>query len=417
MTKLIRVVAVAALTLAMPARAAAQSVTIGVEGKSSENASIAALGKTAALAFAATDATGTDIYVALSRDGGATFGPPVRVNSTPGDARASGEQPPRVAMVDRKTGTPEIAVVWISKKPEGTRLLWSRSTDGGRTFSASAVMPGSDGAGNRGWASIALSKSGQLFAMWLDHRETVRPPGAGEMKMDGMSHDPTAKAQLSKLYFAASDDKTARVITGGVCYCCKTSLVASTDGAVYGVWRHVYPGSQRDIALAVSRDGGRTFSAPARVNEDHWQFDGCPENGPAIAVDGASRIHVTWPTPPDGQTGTPLALFYAMSRDGRTFTPRVPLPTKGPAFHVQMTTTNSGEITIAWDEMTAAGRVIRAVRTHAQELGDVQFADVQSLRGIAGSYPVIANTPSGSVLAYTMQEKGRNRIAVLTLPR
>ena len=406
----------------LPVLAAAQSVTVGISGKTNDNASLASQGRKVALAFAASDATGTDIYVAVSSDGGATFGAPVRVNSTPGDARASGEQPPRVALIARKNGVPDIAVVWVTKTPEGSRLLTARSTDGGKSFSASAVFPGSDGAGNRGWASIATNSRGQLFAMWLDHRESAKPAAAaseikGDMKMEGMTHDPTAKAQLSKLYFAASDDKTPRIITAGVCYCCKTSLVAANDGAIYGVWRHVYPGSQRDMALAVSRDGGKSFAEPVRVSEDHWQFDGCPENGPAIAVDGAKRIHVAWPTPPDGKTETPLAMFYAMSTDGKRFSPRVRIPSKGPAFHVQMTSTNSGEVTIAWDEITAGGRVIRAVRTRAHSSGDVTFTDISAIKNTVGQYPVVAAVPDGVVLAFTQANQAEKRIAVLRLPR
>jgi hypothetical protein len=422
MTQLLRglaLLSLAAFPFGSRARQASEpAVTLGIDGKTNDNASIAARGRTVAVAFAATDANGTDIYLAFSRDGGATFGTPQRVNSTPGDARVSGEQPPRVALIDRKNGTPEIAVVWVTKTPAGARLLMSRSTDGGQTFSASAVVPGSDGVGNRGWESIAIDRRGRLFVMWLDHRESAKPgETGGEMKMEGMQHDPTAKAQLSKLYFAASDDKSPRIITAGVCYCCKTSLVATHDGAIYGAWRHVYAGSQRDIALAVSHDDGASFSTPARVSEDHWQFDGCPENGPALAVDGAKRIHVAWPTPPDGKTGTPLAMFYAMSKDGISFMPRVRLPSNGPAFHVQMTSTNTGAMTITWDEITTAGRVVRAVRARARDSGVPAFEGVPQLENVVGQYPVIASVPSGSVIAYTTTSKMGNRIAVLRVPR
>ena len=47
---------------------------------------------------ASTPAGATDVYAAVSRDGGRTFGPPVRVNDVDGEARLNGEQPPRVAL-------------------------------------------------------------------------------------------------------------------------------------------------------------------------------------------------------------------------------------------------------------------------------------------------------------------------------
>src|SRR5689334_11008335 len=74
--------------------------SIGVADRINEYASIASEGSWVALAWAATsDAAGTDVYVAVSRDGGVTFGPPVRVNAVEQQASLNGEQPPRIAFV------------------------------------------------------------------------------------------------------------------------------------------------------------------------------------------------------------------------------------------------------------------------------------------------------------------------------
>jgi hypothetical protein len=107
-----------------------------------------------------------------------------------------------------------------------------------------------------------------------------------------------------------------------VCYCCKTSVAAGSNDRIVASWRHVYPGNVRDIALALSSDGGRTFGSPVRVSQDNWVLDGCPENGPAVAIDKGNVIHVVWPTLVPGSAGAEptMALFYAMSRDGQHFT-------------------------------------------------------------------------------------------------
>ena len=91
---------------------------------------------------------------------------------------------------------------------------------------------------------------------------------------------------------------------------------------MYVAWRHVYPTNLRDIAVARSGDGGRTFSTPVRVSEDHWEIDACPEDGPSIAVTDDGVLHVAWPTML--QEGVQKkAVFYASSTDGgRTFSPR-----------------------------------------------------------------------------------------------
>ena len=60
-------------------------------------------------------------------------------------------------------------------------------------------------------------------------------------------------------------------------------------------WRHIYPGPIHDMTIAVSTDGGETFSAPKRVAEDNWKIDGCPDSGPAVARVG-NRVYVAWLT-------------------------------------------------------------------------------------------------------------------------
>ena len=127
----------------------------------------------------------------------------------------------------------------------------------------------------------------------------------------------------------------------GVCFCCKTAVAVDTRGAVYAAWRHIFPGSMRDIAFARSTDGGRHFEPPVRVSEDKWELNGCPEDGPTLAVDQAGTIHIAWATVVN--EGEPLkALFYATSRDGKTFSPRARVrvdaeATPGPVSYTHLT--------------------------------------------------------------------------------
>ncbi|MFN7985080.1 MAG: sialidase family protein [Vicinamibacterales bacterium] len=130
--------------------------TLAVPGRANANVSMAVSGSFVAAVWSASAPAGdTDVFAATSRDGGQTFSAPVRVNSTPGDARVNGEQPPRLALKARAGSVPEVVVVWTTKGSAGTKLLQSTSTDGGRTFAASTLVPGSDAAGNRGWEAVA----------------------------------------------------------------------------------------------------------------------------------------------------------------------------------------------------------------------------------------------------------------------
>ena len=395
---------------------AAAPVSLSVKGRASSNASIAASGRFVAVVWAAsTEAGVTDIYAASSRDAGGTFSTPVRVNSTAGAARVNGEQPPHVSLVPRVNPEPDLApdivIVWTAPGAAGTVLLTARSFDGAKTFSPSAIVAGTDAAGNRGWEAIATDKLGRVDAIWLDHRETAQ---AGSMDMShhmdhatspSMQTDSVAKAQLSKLYFGVVGAATAKpplVLTGGVCYCCKTALAIGADGAVYAAWRHVYPGNMRDIAFTMSRDDGQTFAAPIRVSEDKWALDGCPENGPAIAVDARNTVHLAWPTLISGSNPAgALGLFYATSRDGRQFSARQTIPTTGTPRHVQMAATGDEAPVLVWDEGGSAGKSVVLARRTTDRNGRAVFARRPLTVLGAASYPALALTTDGALVVAT----------------
>jgi hypothetical protein len=402
------------------------SVSLGVVGRQNANASMAAAGNIVVAAWsAATEGGVTDVFAAVSVDGGRAFGLPVRVNDVVGDARLSGEQPARVSLVPRAGADPSIVVTWTSKGEKGTRLLQARSDDRGRSFAKSTIVSGSDAAGNRGWESTAVDRNGRVIAMWLDHRALAPDAMSGMAGMAGMNHDgqqraaaapaktdSVMKAQLSKLYIAGA------AVTGGVCYCCKTALATGPDGAVYAAWRHVYAGNIRDIAFTVSRDNAQTFAPPLRVSSDKWMIDGCPEDGPAIAVDRQNRIHIVWPTLVPGATPgsePAFALFYAMSTDGRRFTARQRLPTERTPHHPQIVVTPAGKLVVAWDEGEGGLRRVAWAR------GTLSAAPAKFVRGGVvdyerAVYPVLAATSTGVVLGWTGGPADASRLGLQMLP-
>jgi hypothetical protein len=395
---------------------AASPRELGISGSTNANPSIAASGRLAAVAWGATAKDGpTDVYIAVSHDAGQTFAPAVRVSDAGSRATLSGEQPPRIALVSRRDLAPALVVVWTSKDGDGTRLMSARSNDQGRTFSRPVPVPGTDAAGNRGWESIAADRDGRVVAVWLDHRDAMT---GAHMSHQAGAHveapaDGVARAQRSKLFFGRLGDAAAvRPIAAGVCYCCKTALTTGPDGAIYAAWRHVYPGNLRDIAFAMSRDGGRTFTDPVRVSEDKWELDGCPENGPAIAVDPSSRVHIVWPTLTTENGQETLALFYATSRDGRTFSKRVRIPTAGAAFHPQLVLTRKGTLLVAWDEATQGGRKVRFARGTPDDGADIVFTPIAATETVRGSYPAIAATTDGAVAAWMNTGAADSRITV-----
>lgn len=420
-------------------------VELGLAGAVNEHASVASDGPLAVVAWGASvEGGGTNVHLAVSRDGGATFAPPVRVNSTPGQASLNVEQPPRVVLVRRPEGPPHVVVVWTAKLGRGTALLTARSIDGGRTFTPTTPVAGTEAAGNRGWQAVAAGGDGRVFAAWLDHRDTVATPavpaaaaapasssgGTAAPAVAGAGHaahqhgasapggeDPTARAQRSQLFFGEVGGAAApRGIARGVCYCCKTSLVTAGDGRVVAAWRHVYPGSVRDIAVAESRDGGRTFGAPVRVSQDGWQIDGCPENGPSAAIDAAGGLHVLWPSLVRAGGREQLQLFLASAGAGLAFGARTALPTSGAAYHPQLLAVD-GRLVAAWDETTDGGRRVRVATIRVAGRGAPAFDTVTLESDGIALAPALAGVPGHTLVAYTSRRGGQSRIAVARLPR
>ena len=266
-----------------------------------------------------------------------------------------------------------------------TEIKTARSRDGGRTFAAPVALQTPGAAGDRGWPSVAFDSSGRVHAIWLDHRGLAAARaarGGTSGHKPGAPHDGVAMAQNSSLYYASIGASPAveHELTKGVCYCCKTALAAGAGGMLFAAWRHVYPGSFRDMAFAASRDGGQSFSAPVRISEDGWAIDACPDDGPAMAVDAAGTVHVAWPTVVGGDNPRG-AIFYASTRDGQRFTPRQQVATLGgpKPSHPQIVVDGRRRVFVAWDEVTGGRQTaaLREVRVDAR--GAATFGSIVTL--------------------------------------
>jgi len=415
--------AVAAASCAKPAPPIDAFTTLRVEDRSNATPSVAADGSFVAVAWGGASNDKKDVFLAVSRNGGRTFGPPVQVNQEAGEARLGGELPPRVAL--RRTGAgadPEIAVLWTART-ELTSVKLSRSRDGGRTFDPPTMLQADSAPGNRGWAALALDAGGAAHAIWLDHRLMAPPPGTPRKPhvhgaKPAAEHDGVTMSLKSSLYYGALRDGAAAEleITKGVCYCCKTALAIAPDGALYAAWRQVYPGHFRDIAFSVSRDGGRSFSAPLQISEDRWSINGCPDDGPSLAAGADGAMHVVWPTVIDGPQPEG-SLFYASSRNGAAFTPRTRIPTLGSKkpMHPQMTAGPSGRLVVAWDEYVDERRAaaLREIRTDGRR---VTFGPIITLADDdSAAYPALAGTSEGIVAVWTSGPANASAIAVRLL--
>ncbi len=413
-----------AVVVAFAGRPAAQSsgvTTLAVPGRANAAPWIASQGRFVAVAWGAQLAGKWDVFVATSDDEGATFKPPAQVNAVAGDGRISGEIPPRVALHQPAGASrPEVVVAW-NAKDRGTEIKVARSADFGVTFGAPVSLQASGAAGDRGWHSLTVDAQGAAHVVWLDHRGLAEAPAAAGAKTGAMNHgaadahDGVAMAMKSRLHYAvvtAGGARAEQMLAPGVCYCCKTALVPTRRG-VLAAWRHVYAGNMRDIGFAWLGTPA-SAAAPARVSEDGWSINGCPDDGPAMALGAGGRVHIVWPTviPGDEPVG---ALFHATMAEGAAFGPRQRVPTLGAPkpSHPQVVVDGTGRVFVAWDEMQSGVRTAAVVTATSGANGALAFDTPAAVApGGPTQYPVMAPLARGVVMTWVTGAPTASTISV-----
>ncbi|MDF1505675.1 sialidase family protein, partial [Roseisolibacter sp. H3M3-2] len=327
-----------------------------------------------AVAWVSAPGGGSDgrLYVALA-DSAGTLGAPVEVRDPLGGIEPHGEAPPKLAY----GADGALYALWVvGKEVPGRRfpasaLRFARSADGGRTWGAPASVTDTPQPwGSFNFHSLQAGRGDTVYAAWLDGR-----------------------GGKSATYFTRSADggrtwaPNVRVSAGESCPCCRTAVAPGRGDTVYAAWRTVAAGQVREVVVARSADGGRTWDAPARAQRDGWVIDGCPHAGPSLAVDSTGRVHVAWWSGREGAAGT----FYARSDDGgRTFDAPVALGVaeRSRPAHVQLAAAG-GRVVVAWDDGT---RNTPVVRVRVSRDGGATFGAAASASdgARAATFPVLA---------------------------
>lgn len=183
------------------------------------------------------------------------------------------------------------------------------STDGGSSWSAPERPYPLPTLGEHGFVSTWPTANGVGMA-WLDARRQFQAEGTwrGPMALQGATIGPDARPVLEM------------VIDSVTCECCPTAAAVTARGPVL-VYRDrgLPPDVERtgiryeqEVVrdIAITRFEAGRWTAPRLVHADGWVFNGCPNNGPAVAARD-ERVVVAWMT---GVGGRP-AVYAAFSDD------------------------------------------------------------------------------------------------------
>jgi hypothetical protein len=389
---LVRVLGVLALVLSASAAPAAdlslgprleyRHVTQGHEFHVSGAAIAAGSDRRPLVAWAAQDGHANQLYVLRIGDGAA----PVRVNPD-GLAVEALHLPPRLVVAPGG----EVYVSWPSEKPkpEGTffasDLQLSRSLDGGKTFET-PLRVNEDRPISHSFDGLAVAPDGTLLVTWIDGREGRRDPATW----------------VARVVERGTRVDSARKIGDDTCVCCRIDAAAGPRDTVALTWRRVFPGDIRDMVMAMSRDGGRSFGDPTLVSADRWKINACPHRGGAIGLDARGRVYMSWYT-----EGTDIRpdLRFAISEDGRRFGPPRRLHTSATSIpdNARMAVDPAGRAVVVWEESTAVRRRI-LLRYTAD--GGKTLSPIHVLSSAIKAYqPDVAFAPDGSFLVAWHEEQ------------
>jgi hypothetical protein len=334
------------------------------------------------IAWAAQEGDANQLYLLRIGEGAG----PVRVNPDSLTVEAL-HHAPRLAV--RPDGPVYVSWPAAKPKPEGTLfasdLMLSRSLDGGRRFEP-PLRVNEDRPLSHSFDGLAVTADGTVVLAWIDGREGRRDPATW----------------VARVVEQGTRVESIRKVGDDTCVCCRVDAAAGASGLVALTWRRVFPGDVRDMVLAVSRDGGRTFGEAGLVSADRWTINACPHRGGAVAVDARGRVYMSWYT--EGPDLRP-DLRFAVSRDGRRFeTPkRLHTAVSSIPDQARIAVDATGRAVIVWEESTAVRRriLLRYTLDAGRTLSPVRVLST-ALRAYA---PAIALAPDGSFLAAWHEEQ------------
>lgn len=303
----------------------------------------------------------------------------------------------------------ELVAHWLQKSGPDTyaydvRLAYSK--DDGKTWSSS-FTPHSDGTQTEhGFASLLQMPGSGLGLTWLDGRA---------MKAGGAHAAHAGDAGAMSVRFATFGrdwKQTSEVpIDLRVCECCPTTAAMTAEGPIVA-YRNRTEDEVRDIFVSRLENG--KWTEPAAVHADGWKIAACPVNGPMLSARGRD-VALAWFT---AQGDQPRA-FVAFSKDaGRTFGSPIRLDDAGCLGRVDVELLSDGSAVASWIEF-AEERAQFRVRRVSSSGTKSQSVTVSALAGTrASGYPRIAAHGEEAVFAWTESENGRSQVhtAIARIP-
>jgi len=218
---------------------------------------------------------GDAVFYTQSTHGAETFSQPQEAFRVP-NLMLGMRRGPRIAVAGNTVVVTAIGGTQ-GKGRDGDLQAW-RSADGGATWQGPVKVNDATDAAREGLHGMASGADGSVWCVWLDLRDKQSEVYASKSTDGGATW--------------SSNVRVYRSPDGSVCECCHPSVTV-TDGAVHVMFRNSLAGN-RDMYVATSNDGGKTFAAAKKVGQGTWKLNACPMDGGMLAPGPNDSVVTVW---------------------------------------------------------------------------------------------------------------------------
>ncbi len=326
--------------------------------------------------------TGDDIYFTKSSDGGRTWSTPIRVND---DATGAAQAEPSLALDNANN----IYIAWTDMRSGNNDVYFSKSITGGRTFAANLrVNDVTTNSQSEPDLAVDPVNAHLIHVVWTDTRSAILGPDIfyANSTDGGLSFNPSVRV---------NDDVTGSEQG-------QPSIAVAPNRDVYVVWRDPRSAAKGpDIYFSKSSDLGATWSPNIFLNSD---VGNAIQQDPTIAVDAAGTIYVAWTDYRNPNTAPDI--YEAWSANvGASFGANVQVnddrglaPQLSPSLAA-----NAGKIQIAWADYRTGGSTNYDIYTASSADGITWSANMKvnddTLPNDYQATPSIAVDSAGDVFA------------------
>ena len=194
-----------------------------------------------------------------------------------------------------------------------------------------------------GFVSIIPNNNKGFFITWLDGRNTV------EKKLDGHHKPMTIRfAEITNKGDVINESE----LDAAVCDCCQTSIGMTNNGPII-VYRDRSEKEVRDIYTIRNING--VWEEPNPLHNDGWIINGCPVNGPKVAVN-STNLAIAWFTVVNN---SPLVNVSFSKTNGDSFGTPFKLNDHDAIGRVDVAFLNNEEVIVSYMEVDDIGTYLR----------------------------------------------------------